>query len=124
MEVYPTVDSSGKPMPKPSRPIDYGNKANTISFTSDSGATQARPRGKMKATFGFSYAALNLTQMRTLRTFFLARKGNVESFLWTDPVEKIQYTVKFAMDTFQANNFAYTVKGPLYSLEIKLEESL
>lgn len=125
MENYPTTDSTtGKPLPNPSMPIDYGNKSNNISFSSDSGTSQVRPRGKMKRTFSFSYVALILTEWKTIRDFYIARNGTAQSFYWTDPVEKVTYTVRFSSEELIGKNFGHNVKTPLYSCDIKLEEVL
>lgn len=122
---YPTTDSTtGKQMPNPSFPIEDSYSSNNISFISDGGNEQVRPRGKMKGGFSFSYIALTSTQYKTIRDFYLARKGSYESFQWTHPVLKETYTVRFKMDTFSGKNFTQNIKTPLYSLDIKLEEVL
>jgi len=124
METYPTVGSDGKRIPNPSMPIDYGIKSNNITFTSDSGITDIRPRGRLKNTFSFSYVALNAIQYKAIRDFYIARKGTHESFYWVDPVDKTQYVVRFSNEEFIGKNFGHNTATPLYSVEIKLEEVL
>lgn len=120
---YPTTDSTtGKVLPNPSRPITYGVKTNSIIFEADNGYGKRRPRGKAKNTFEFTYLVLNSTQYKTIRDFYIARKGPVESFYWTDPVTKTEYYVRFNMDTFVGEYKYHNTKTPLYEVAIKLEE--
>jgi len=125
METYPTTDTTtGKPMPNCSLPISYGIKSNNISFMSDSGIEEVRPKGRLKQTFDFSYKALTDTQYKTLKDFYIARKGSYSAFKWTDPVSKEEFTVRFKMEAFAAKSFAHNFKTPLYSLDVQLEEVL
>lgn len=125
MENYPVVDATtGKRLPNPSMPLDHSVKGNNITFTSDSGMVQIRPRGRMKNTFSFKYIALNKDQWKTIKDFFISRRGGYESFKWTDPTDHVEYTVRFSNEELVGNLFGHTGKTPLYSCEIKLEEVL
>ncbi|BCS54041.1 hypothetical protein [Geobacter sp. SVR] len=116
---YPTMTPSGKPMTLPTRPITYGVKSNTISFTSDSGHEQRRVRGQAKMTFDLNYPILSLEEYKVLRDFYL-KMLNVTAFYWTDPIEKIKYLVRFDMDTFSGQQKYHGPAGPHYELQVKL----
>lgn len=116
--LYPT---SGARIPNCSRPLQEGFKASTITFTADSGHEQRRQRSNTKRTFQPTYIVLTLDQYRTIRDFFL-QVTNVNSFSWTHPIEGTVLIVKFAMDTFSGENFGHGPTGPLYKLQLSLEQ--
>ena len=116
---YPTA---GTVIPNASRPLQEGIKASTISFSADSGHEQRRPRSNPKRTFSPNYIVLTVDQYRTIRDFFMT-VTNVYPFAWTHPIEKTVFTVKFAMDTFTGENFEHGPHGPLYKLQLSLEQT-
>lgn len=123
---YPTVVSasyptSGTQIPAASRPLGEGVKASSIVFAGDSGHEQRRKKGDSKRTFQLTYAVLTADQYKTLRDFFM-QVLNVYEFEWVHPVEKTALNVKFAMDTFQGENFSHGPKGALYKLQVSLEQ--
>lgn len=128
MAVYPTtyVNAQGQTvrLPSPSRPLAFGTRTNTIKQVFDSGHEQRRKKGADKDTFDFTYLYLEKEAALALRTFYLARNGDVEAFQWTDPVLKTEYTVRFDMDTFVMENVTHNDKGPLFKVSIKLVEDL
>jgi len=120
---YPVTDSTtGKAMPRPSRPIDYGVKTSTIISEFDAGHSQRRARGRAKNTFEFSYLALNATEYKTLRDFYIFCNGPVKSFNWVDPVTNSNFVVHFSMENFVGNYKMHNANTPLYEVGIKLEE--
>lgn len=125
---YPTVVSSSYPttgqrIPNPAHPISEGIKSSSLSWEADSGHSQRRRKAPPKRTFQLTYVVLTEDQYKTLRGHFLSVL-NVDSFTWIHPVEKVTYTVKYAQDTFAGENFGYGPKGPLYKLQISLEQVL
>lgn len=128
MAAYPTtyVNRKGQTvsLPNPSRSgLTYGVRTNNLVQGFDSGHEERRKKGAPKNTFEFSYLYLDKEAALTLRTFFLARSGNVESFSWTDPVMKVAYPkVRFDMDTFVMENVTHNDLGPLFKVSIKLIE--
>ena len=116
---YPTAGTS---VPNPSRPLSEGIKANTITFAADSGHEQRRSRSNSKRTFSLNYIVLTADQYKTLRDFYM-NVTNVNAFAWTHPIEKTVLNVKFAMDTFSGENFEHNAQGPLYKLQLSLEET-
>lgn len=123
---YPTVVSNtyataGTRMPNPSRPLQEGFKIQTIAFMADSGYEQRRSKSQPKRTFQLSYTVLTKDQYFTLRDFFLTVL-NTYSFTWIHPIEKVSLNVRFAMDTFSAENFGHGPQGPLYKMQLVLEQ--
>ena len=120
-EVYEGYKTAGKPIPNCSRPLQEGIKVSSITFTADSGHTQSRKKADSKRTFSPSYLVLTADQYFTIRDFFF-KKTNVESFNWLHPLEKIYIRTKFAMDALSGENFAHNMQGPLFKLQISLEQ--
>ncbi len=119
--VSPSYPSAGTRIPNPSMPLQEGIKTSTITFVADSGHEQRRQKSDPKRTFQLTYIVLPLDAFKTIRDFFLT-VTNVKSFNWTHPVEGTTLTVKFAMDTFSGENFGYGPSGPLYKLQLSLEQ--
>lgn len=120
---YPTATAAGKPLPRPSRPVNFGIKTNVLTVAFDSGSEQRRVKSRPRRTFDFQYNVLSEDEYVTIREFFLAVQ-NCYAFYWTDPLDQIKYTVKFAMDTFNGVYKYHAHKGPYYELQIKLEQVL
>lgn len=114
---YPT---SGQRIPNCAVPLQEGLKVSTITSEFDSGHSQRRRKSLPKRTFQLTYPVLTFDQYKTIRDFFLT-VTNVSEFSWTHPVEKVTLNVKFSMDTFSGENFAYG-KVPLYKLQLALEQ--
>lgn len=106
-------------LPAPARPINYGIKANTLIFTASSGYEQRRSIGTPRRTFDLTYPILTLVQYQALRDFFLTNL-NVGSFYWTDPVENVEYLVRFDQDTFQGQQKYHGPKGACYEVSVRL----
>lgn len=117
-EAYPTAGTS---IPNPSRPLQEGLKTQTVTSEFDSGHTQRRNKNTPKRTFQLNYIVLTVDQYKTLRDFFML-KLNTYSFAWIHPLEKVTLNVRFTNDTFSGENFSHGHKGPLYKLQLSLEQ--
>lgn len=119
VEVSEKYRTSGTRMPMPSRPFESGVKATAIVFTSDSGMEQRRNKTQPRATFSLQWIALSADQFNTLRDFYIAKLTTVP-FLWTHPLEKQDYLVRFDMDSFSGINKIHNQKGAHYETQVKL----
>jgi phage-related protein len=119
--VYEEYKTAGTPMPNPSRPLSEGLKVSTIVSEFDSGHTQRRNKSNPKRTFQLTYTVLTLDQYKTIRAFFM-KKLNTYEFNWVHPVEGTVLNVRFTNDTLSAENFSHGVSGPLYKLQLSLEQ--
>lgn len=111
--------TAGESIPNPSRPFKEGIKSSTIVFTADSGHEQRRERANPKRTFEPSWNILTQDQYLTIRDFFLVVL-NSKPFLWTHPIEKTKYLVRFTNEIFQGENKGHGPKGPWYTLNLSL----
>lgn len=48
--------------------------------------------------WGIAVVAMDDTERAALISFFLARAGAFDTFIWTDPVDGTSYTVRFEQD--------------------------
>ena len=117
--VSSTYDSLQPIIPKPSHGIKEGVKASTLIQTFDSGHEQRRQKSPPRKTFEIQYNVLTKNQYFTIRDFFL-QVLNSTPFYWTHPIEKVQYLVRFDMDTFQGENFSHGASGALFKLQLRL----
>lgn len=108
-----------KQLPNPSRPYKTGIKANTIIYTSDSGAEQRRERSAAKTTFELTWNALLIDQYQTIRDFYMYVL-NSKPFIWVCPIEKTQTLVRISNEIFQGENKGHGPKGPIYALQLSL----
>lgn len=121
-QVAAKYDATTPKIPNCSRPLKEGIKVDTILFTADSGHEQRRKKSDPKRTFDPQYTALKKNEYFTIRDHFIEHL-NTTPFLWTHPIEGIQYLVRYNMDTFSAENFSHSPIpsiGPLYKLQLNL----
>lgn len=114
--LYPTV---GTRIPNPSVPLKEGVKTNTLVFTGDSGHEQRRDKSDPKRVFDPSWNALFVDQYLTIRDFYLQVRCTTP-FLWTHPIEKTQFLVRFTNDVFHGENKGYGPKGPIYTTSVNM----
>lgn len=126
MANFPTTYLDGsvtRHLPNPSRPLTENTKYNIITFEADSGHQQRREKAPPKKTWDLNYLVLTKLQADAIESFFNQQKGPLSAFYWTHPVDKVTYYVRFANDTLTKKNIGHNLRGPLYSLELKLEQA-
>jgi len=124
MADFPTAVSSvydvlTPQLPNCSRPLKESVKVDSIIVSFDAGFEQRRTRSAAKRIFEPAYAVLLKNEYLTLRDHFLSQT-NITPFIWTHPIEKVDYLVRYDMDTWTGENFAHGPKGPLYKVQLKL----
>ena len=83
----------------------------------ENGTEQRRQKwATPKRKFTLSFVNRTLAEMQVVRAFFVARTGTYDSFLFTNPNDSVQYTVRFAEDSFKYSNTAYQI----YEFEVTL----
>lgn len=93
-------------------------KTNIITY--ETGVEQRISRWATdRKRFKIHFDAIIKASADTILNFFIARKGAFEAFLWTNPEDSVQYTVRFDMDLMDLDIFTYK----LYKIgEIELLE--
>ena len=83
----------------------------------DGNYAQTRPKyTKASNDFNPTYKMITEADKNTLKTFFNTNSGN--SFDWTNPTDKVVYTVRFGVDRLKFKN----ITVGYYSVDIPLEE--
>lgn len=80
---------------------------------------QGKERSRSKRTsgiYGFSLRFNNLTpaQANAMWDFYILKKGRNTSFTWTNPLDSVEYTVRFESDEMSQDYFRYS----RYSLQL------
>jgi phage-related protein len=75
-------------------------------------ALWSTPIRKFKLTF----KNRNSTDAGTLRTLFNAQLGALTPFLWTNPNDSVQYSVRFEDDSFSLRQKAYGIFDAEFNL--------
>jgi phage-related protein len=123
METFPAVDSKGKRIPNPSRPLTEGVATNDLVFTADSGHEQRRQKGVHLFTFELKWDALTLEAYQTIRNFYI-KHTTTKSFRWIHPLTSQELKVRFTSETFSGENFAHRKTGPIYKAACRLKQVL
>lgn len=84
----------------------------------ESGIVQTRPRyTRLRRTWILTWANLNGSDYRTLRNFYVAKKGGSLSFIWPNPIETENFTVRFNGEIAGKHT-----EMDFWSVSLKLEE--
>lgn len=87
---------------KPDYPVTETVTFNSITQDIPFGPTKTRRRWDYNLTkrgFQLSFSSMTKLEMQLLVSFFNARLGKYESFVWENPLDLIPYTVRFADDS-------------------------
>ena len=68
-------------------------------------------------TWKLQYRNRTATELSTLQTLFNTKKGQLTSFLWTNPLDSTQYTVRFASDEIEYQLKAYGIYDFQFNLK-------
>ena len=107
-----------------SRGLDYVVETNydilsSTEFTN--GVTQKRnKRTTSQKIFTITFLNNTKTEIVAIRDYFVAREGSLNTFKFTEPLESIEYTVRFAEDSFIIERQEIGI----YNAKIKLVEEL
>lgn len=124
MESFPTtylLKGVETKIPFCSRPLRESYRTSTLIYEADSGHSQRRQKSPPKLAYDVQYNVLPKACYETIRDFFIARKGQVEVFLWTNPITKQTLKVRFDQDMLQGEPVGNHPKfGELYKLSFKI----
>uniref|UniRef100_A0A6M3JEC7 DUF2460 domain-containing protein n=1 Tax=viral metagenome TaxID=1070528 RepID=A0A6M3JEC7_9ZZZZ len=93
----------------------YGNLVNDIW-----GKEKRRNLWGPKKGFHLKYDHISLSDARSIVEFFNARRGNYESFTWTNPLDDVSYTIRFVEPTLIRKE----VGDNAFNIEFDLVEEL
>jgi len=118
MANFPTLTENGIGVP-PSYPIAEGYDDSVISSPFEGGYVQTRALcTRLKKFWNISYLYLSSTNKDTLVTFFTSTvKGSADSFVWTNPIDSANYTVRFKQGTFSCTQNVFTRWDIRFGLE-------
>lgn len=68
--------------------------------------------------FRIEFNAINETTLNAIRTFFNNQKGSYDTFTFVNPHDSNAYTVRFASDVFQPEDYG----ADRYKLTVELVE--
>lgn len=60
-----------------------------------------------KSNIKLRYRLLSQSDRNLIYNFFLARKGQTETFYWTDPITSLIHIIRFKEDSLNVEYFAY-----------------
>lgn len=93
----------------------------TIISQFENGVEQRRPRRTNTIReWTLQYRNRPASEVATIQTMFDSVKGAYNSFTWTNPLDSVDYNVRFKEDTLDVSAKAYNV----YDVEFSLVEVL
>ena len=118
MANFPTLTENGVGVP-PNYPLAEGYDDSVISSPFEGGYVQTRALcTRLKKFWQISYLYLSSTNKDTLVTFFTTTvKGSADSFVWTNPIDSANYTVRFKPKTFACTQNLFTRWDVRFTLE-------
>ena len=90
--------------------IDEAVEYKTLISEFENGAEQRRRKWAnplSKWTLRFNNRTLD--EMTAVRDFFKNKAGSLAAFTWTNPNDSVEYTVRFAEDSFKFSRKAYGI---------------
>jgi phage-related protein len=91
----------------------------TLVSKFENGAEQRRAKWATPIrSWRLSFRNKSQTDKDTLQTLFASKLGRYGTFLWTNPLDSVQYTVRFDTDELQVSEKAYQI----YDIEFDLIE--
>jgi uncharacterized protein (TIGR02217 family) len=104
---------------KPDVTIDEAVQYKTLISEFENGAEQRRSKWKNPLRkWSLRYKTRTLSEMNSVRDFFMGKKGAFSAFTWTNPNDSVEYMVRFVEDSFRFSLKAYQ----LYDFELDLIE--
>ena len=82
----------------------------TLVSKFENGVEQRRQKwGSAIRGWNLTFRNRSNAERSTLQTLFDAKKGKLTSFLWTNPLDSVQYTVRFDTDELEVQEKAYQI---------------
>jgi phage-related protein len=92
----------------PDYPVVRNIEYKTLVTTFESGFEQRRAkRANPIRKWTLEFTNRTITEFETVQTLFATVKGQATSFLWTDPDDSVQYTVRFGTDAIERTKESY-----------------
>ena len=92
---------------------------NTLISDFENGSEQRRSKwSSQRRSWHLIYANRNSTELATIKTLFESKLGAGTSFTWTNPLDNIDYTVRFKDNKLPYNR----ISNNLYNIEFDLIE--
>ena len=93
----------------------------TIISEFENGVEQRRPRwGATLREWQLQFRNRSASDVSTIQTLFDTKLGAYASFTWTNPLDSVDYTVRFKEDSFEVFNTAYGIYDFQFALvEVK-----
>lgn len=95
----------------------------TAVITYEDGTELRHSYGSPRRTFTLRFLSVDQATRDEIHNFHQSVYGAYMSFLWTNPISSVQYTVRFLDDTLQEDNISYNqTDGHIFNIEIKFYE--
>jgi len=93
---------------------------NVITTDFENGAEQRRLKSENpKTIFTINFFPKTLTEATAIKAFFKARQGSYDTFTFTNPLDSVEYTVKFMDNSLKMERVAYnTVRMQVVLIEV------
>lgn len=102
---------------QPTEIIEEEIRFKTLITLFESGKEQRRSKGVPRRVWTMKFSRLK-NEGDQMWNFYVARKGAYEAFLFTSPIDNVQYTVRFLEDNLSRTDFYNLV----YEYGLKLIE--
>ncbi len=89
---------------EPAQVIEEEIRFRTLITPFESGKEQRRSKGVPRRVWTMKFSRLK-AEGDQIWAFYVARKGVYEAFLWTNPIDGQQYTVRFLEDSLSRTDF-------------------
>lgn len=102
---------------QPTQVVEEETRFRTLITPFESGKEQRRSKGVPRRVWTMEFSRLK-AEGDEIWAFYVARKGAYEAFLWTNPIDGQQYTVRFLEDNLSRTAFL----GLAYEFGLKIIE--
>lgn len=92
----------------PDYPISRNLEYKTLVSQFESGYEQRRQKRQNPIrSWRLEFKNRTITEFETMQTLIASKKGQMTAFLWTDPDDSVQYTVRFSADKLERTKEFY-----------------
>jgi|GEM_PF-916509 len=94
-------------------------KFNILETEMENGVVQKRNKwSKSQKKFQITFSVNTQAEILAIRDYFIAEEGSYSTFAFTDPLESVEYTVRFVENSFELTRDNYGS----YSASVELIE--
>lgn len=93
---------------QPTEVIEEEIRFKTLITQFESGKEQRRSKGTPRRVWTMKFSRLK-DEGDAIWAFYVARRGAYETFLWTNPIDGVQYTVRFLEDNLSRTDLYHLV---------------